>query len=304
MPITIEQLDNDGKENDVTILLGKNLLLKLVPGDSVFFKEKALQDLIKISDLLPSDIFTKIMKEKELSEDISDKLSSGIKTQEDLASLRATDETFDQLIKKTLEKTKQEVADRNDKIRDIERETRLFLAKNFPLYFCRDCVSYLANSSDSLPDSCKFCGRQTEEDQQTFTRFLDARVISYLNGFWLEDYIAKILKSIGWKTWCHGSVMGSSGTYHPIDILAIDPNGRTLVAECKSGAFGTKDIFSFSAQYFDIKSPYGFFFALRERPDSRGKEFMERTPGLCLLDNLEGLPDAEIAERVENSIKA
>lgn len=302
MPITIEQLDNDGRDNDVTILLGKNLLLKFMPGDSVFFKEKGLQDLIKTSDLLSSRMLTRIMKEKELSEEISEQLSRGIKLQEDFADLMK-EELFKKAVQKNLEKIKQEVIKRNIEIKDIERETRFFLAKNFPLYFCRGCISYLANSSDSLPDSCKFCGKDTEEDRQTFTRFLDARIISYLNGFWLEDYIAKILKRMGWKIWCHGSVMGSSGIYHPIDILAISPDGKILVAECKSGGFGTKDIFNFSAQYFDIKNPYGLFFALKEKPDSRGKDYMERTPGLCLLDNLEGLADAVIVERIENALK-
>ena len=66
MSITIEQLDGDGKENNITILIGKNLLLKFTPGDSIFFSEKILQDLIKTPDLLCSDLLTMVMEEKKL----------------------------------------------------------------------------------------------------------------------------------------------------------------------------------------------------------------------------------------------
>lgn len=301
MSLTLEQLDSEGRDSNVTILVGKNLLLKFTPGDSIFESEKSLQELIKTSDLLSSDILLKIMEEKKLSEEISKKLSDGIRFQEEFAKFRG-DEVFQSVIKKNLEKIREEVITKNIKIKNIEKETKFYLAKDYPLYFCRNCVSYLANSTESLPANCKFCGQKTEEDKQIFTRFSDEKIISYLNGFWLEDYIARILRSIGWKTWCHGSVMGSSGISHPVDILAISL-GRVLVGECKSGAFGTKDIFNFAAQYFDIKCSYGFFFALKEKPDSRGKDYMERTPGLCLLDNLENLTDEKIVKKIEEHIK-
>jgi hypothetical protein len=151
-----------------------------------------------------------------------------------------------------------------------------------------------------------------------FVKFVDAKIISYLNGFWLEDYMARILTQLmrlkesiqsegsaqpEWKTWCHGSVMGSSGIYHPIDILAVNSEGQILVAECKSGAFGGRDIFNFAAQYFDVKGLYGFFFALKEIPDPRGRDYMARTPGLCLLDKLEGLKDSQLIERIKEHLR-
>jgi len=302
MAITIQQLDNEGKENNITILIGKNLLLKFIPGNSIFFSEKVLQDLIRTSNLLSSSILLKIIEEKKLSEGVSKNLSDGIKFQESVANLR-NEKTFQPIIQKTLEQTKEEVINANIQIKEIEKQTKFYLAKDYPLYFCRNCISYLANSTESLPENCKFCGTKTEENKQTFTRYLDEKIISYLTGYWFEDYISKILESIGWQTWTHGEVMGSSGTCHSIDILAIGPNGRVLVAECKSGAFGGKDIFNFAAKYFDIKGPYGIFFALKENPDSKGKEYMERVPGLCLLDNLDNLNDQTLVEKIEATLK-
>lgn len=306
MAITFEQLDNDGKNNDITILVGKNLLLKFIPGDSVFFYEKALQDLIKTSDLLSSKILAKIIEENRLSEGISKKLSDGIEFQETFAGFAGNvkGSPIRSLIEATLKSTKEEVVAASNKIRNIEKETKYYLAKDFPLYFCQECNSYLANSIDSLPENCKVCNKKTDEDKPTFTRFIDAKIISYLNGFWLEDYIAKILKRMDWKTWCHGWVMGSSGISHPVDILAINQKKkRILVAECKSGAFEGKDIFNFAAQYFDIKAPYGLFFALKEKSDSREKDYMKRIPGLCLLDGLGGLTDNQLIEKIEQHLK-
>lgn len=302
MSITIEQLDNDGKENNITILIGKNLLLKLTPGDSIFFSEKILQNLIKTQSLLCSDLLTTVMEEKKLSEEIAKGLSDMVGFQETIRKL--INELPTRLgMKGSLKKRKDIIIATSKKIKIIERKEKFSIAKNFPLFFCQNCNSYLANDIDSLPEICKFCNTRTDENSSTFVKFIDAKIISYLNGFWLEDYIAKILTRLGWKTWCHGSVMGSSGIYHPVDILAVNSEGQILVAECKSGAFGGRDIFNFSAQYLDIKGPYGFFFALKEIPDPKGKDYMERTPGLCLLDKLEGLDDDQLTIKIEGHLK-
>lgn len=302
MSITIEQLDNDGKENNITILIGKNLLLKFIPGDSIFFSEKILQDLIKTQSLLCSDLLTTVMEEKKLSEGIAKGLSDMVEFQETIIKL--INELPARLgMKGNLKERKDIIIATSNKIKAIEGKAKFSLAKNFPLFFCQNCNSYLANSIDSLPKVCKFCNTVTDESSSTFVKFIDAKMISYLNGFWLEDYIAKILTQLGWKAWCHGSVMGLSGIYHPIDILAVNSEGQILVAECKSGAFGGRDIFNFTAQYFDIKGPYGFFFALKEIPDPKGRNYMERTPGLCLLDKLEGLDDGQLIKKIEEHLK-
>jgi len=303
MSITIEQLDDDGKENNITILIGKNLLLKFTPGDSIFFSEKALQDLIKTPNLLCSSLLTIVMEEKKLSERIAKKLSDMVELQETI--IKFTNELLDRLgMRENLKKRKDEIITTSNEIKSTEGKVKFSIAKNFPLFFCQKCNSYLANSIDSLPESCKFCNTRTDENSRPiFVKFIDAKIISYLNGFWLEDYMARILTRLGWKTWCHGSVMGSSGIYHPVDILAVNPGGQILVAECKSGAFGGRDIFNFTAQYFDIKGPYGFFFALKEIPDPKGKDYMERTPGLCLLDKLEGLNNDQLIEKIKMHLK-
>lgn len=308
MPITLEQLDDDGKENNITILIGKTILLKFTPGSSVFFSEKQLQNLIKTPDLLCSARLKTVIETKDLSEEIAEKLSEAVKFQE--LVIKSFNEVADRLLMQDhFKKTKQDIIRLGQEIKTAEEKENFHISKTFPLFFCTKCDSYLSNSTDSLLENCKICNTKTDENSPTHVRFIDAKIISYLNGFWLEDYIAKILTQLTqppepkWKAWCHGSVMGSSGVYHPIDVLAVNSEGQILVAECKSGAFGGKDIFNFTAQYFDIKGLYGFFFALKEVPDPKGKDYMMRTPGLCLLDNLEGLSDNQLIEKIKGYLK-
>lgn len=303
MAITLELLDSDGKENDITLLTGKNVLLKFIAEDSVFFSEKGLQGLIKTPNLLNSDFFKKTLRGKELSEELEKELSEAIRFQELVINLGGKRIFPGGYSERKFKKTKDDVISISRDIRKIEKEIKSHLPKNNPLFFCPNCSYYLANSIETLPSSCTFCNKKTEEEKQTFVSYLDKKIISYLNGFWFEDYMAKILETIGWKIWCHGKIMGSSGIYHPVDILAINLRiGRILVGECKSGSFKGKDIFNFAAQYFDIKSSYGLFFALKGRPDSKGKEYMDKTPGLALLDNLDNLNDEEISKKIEESL--
>lgn len=303
MSITIEQLDNEGKENNITILIGKNLVLKFLPGDSIYFHEKKLQDFIRTSDLFTSALLSGAMDEKRLSGEISNNLSEMIKLQEEILKITGGKLQVNDFVE-YLKARKQVIISKGDEIKKLEGQGKISLATNFPLFFCQNCNSYLGNSIDSLTDSCKLCGTEIDPStSSTIVKFLDGKIIGYLDGFWLEDYIARILTQLGWKTWCHGSVMGSSGIYHPIDILAINSEGQILVAECKSGGFGGKDVFNFTAQYFDIKGFYGFFFALRQIPDPKGKNYMQRTPGLCLLDNLAGHNDLKLIETIRCHLK-
>ena len=300
MAITIEQLDDDAKNNDITILVRKDLILKFVPGRSVLDSEEALQKLIKIHNLLSSDILDKTKELVKLSEEISQGLSRSIELQENFAKHKI----FRPIIIKQFEKIKKNITKKGKRVKKLEEEIGLFLAKDYHLHFCPKCKSYQADSPESLPLNCKFCGQKMKWGKPfIFTRFLDTKTTAYLHGLWLEDYIAKLLRVKGWRTWCHGLVMGSSGIYHPIDVLAINPkDGLVLVAECKSGAIKGKDIFNFSAQYLDIKSNYGFCFSLKELSDPRGRDYMKKTPGLYLLDNLEGLSDEEIIKKISEHL--
>jgi len=306
MSIKIEQLDDECRNREITTLVGRNFLLKFIPGKCVLDSHKSLQDLIKTTNLLSSSLIHDIKKIVKLSNDISATsgyLSQSVRLQDWFKKINRKEEApsyFD-----FFDKIKHKIISTGEQISRIEKEIGLYLAKDHNLYFCSKCHTYLTDSPESLPINCRCCDQSTDWGKSNeIVRFLEGDVTNYLDGIWLEDYIAKLFRGMGWKTWCHGETMGSSGIDYPIDILAINlADGRVLVGECKSGGIPAKDIFNFSAQYFDIKSNYGFVFSLKEVLEPRLKEYMNRTPGLCLLDNLENLPDKSIIEKIEKNLR-
>mgnify|MGYP001569847056 CR=1 FL=1 len=302
MAITISQLDNTGKDDDVNILLGRNLLLKFIPERSALDDNKALQDVIKTPDLLKEKGIIDELKEiRIITDDIASKLSDSIKLRELAKNLPSTDYSF---FENEFKKINKKIIGQGSNIDSLKERVVKSLPKFNYLYFCRKCSSYLADSPDALPVDCSFCKEKTNWSQHQLLpiKYLDEKVRNYLGGLWLEDYIGKLLIKEGWKVWCHGYVMGSSGINHQIDILALNSKlDLCLVVECKTGKVYGSDILNFSTRYFDIKSHYGLFFALKNAPTIE-KTFMEKTPGLSLIDNLEGLSDIEIIKKINDGL--
>ncbi len=121
MALTIEQLDDDVKENNVTIIIGKELLLKFTPGRSIFFSERVLQDFIKTPDLLCSNILTAVMEEKVLSEKIDKALSHMVGFQNTIIEL-ISDQPGRLRMKDELKKNKDIIIERSAKIKKIESD--------------------------------------------------------------------------------------------------------------------------------------------------------------------------------------
>lgn len=298
MSLTIEQLDDECKERSISILIGKHFIIKFIPSGSVLDSNETLQTLIKTPDLLTGHTLNQVNETVKYSREIFKKLSDNIEFQEIVVKHHITNfEIFSQI--------KQDIIDLGKKISNLEKAMGLYLAKDHNLYFCSKCNTYLADSPGSLPIICSCCNENTNwGSSNEVLRFLENKVVDYLSGLWFEDYIAKLFERIGWKAWCHGSVMGSSGIDHQIDILAINSDdGRVLISECKSGRIMSKHIFYLSAQYYDINSNYGFLFSLKETPELRLKEYMNRTAGLYLLDKLEGLSDEDILVKLQTDLE-
>lgn len=311
MAITIEQLDGEYIGKDISILVGKNFILKFIPQKSVIDSSESLQKLINTPDLLPDPLNRQVRALVGMSKQITDLLIGSIKTRElyssvNVNSASASDSSgSEKLIKylsNQLEKQKNEIIGKGNAIGKLEKVIGLYLAEDNNLYFCKSCNAYLGDSFESLPDHCLSCHNKTDwSDAKNITtiRFLDNKVLSYLDGLWFEDYIAKLLNKLGWKTWCHGSIMGSSGIAHQVDILAINySDGRVLICECKTAKIIKEYIFDLSAQFYDIKSSYGFLFSLDTVLNDRLTGYMKRTAGLCLLDNLKVNKDEEIIKKI------
>jgi len=59
----------------------------------------------------------------------------------------------------------------------------------------------------------------------------------WMKGVWLEDYISRLLRLMGWRTWTHVYAFGSSGIRHQVDVLG-EKKGFVLLCECKTGRLG------------------------------------------------------------------
>jgi len=115
---------------------------------------------------------------------------------------------------------------------------------------------------------------------------LPTNVFSYLNGFWLEDYTANVLDSMGWTVWSSPTleVYGVSGCPHQIDVLAIK-NGRILIVECKSGEFNQNHLKNMLAKYYDIRCHHALAISIAEmHPDA--KKIIEKNPAIKYCDNI------------------
>jgi len=263
MSLTIEQLDNHLQDQPTVVIIGKNLLLKFTPSKSLLSSNNNLQEIIRIPDLLAAD--------------------NGILTRVD------------------------EIRRLSKDITKITEENRITISETQDLYFCDNCETYLGIHKPSLAPQCNFCGTNTQSVNPTYTHIVKAEVESYLNGIWFEDYMEKIFIQGGWKTWCHGEVMGSSGMGHPVDMLAVhEKTKKVAVAECKSGAEGAtpNKVLAFAARFFDTKSTDGIFFSLKKpnNPDPRVNEYMDRTPGLHLIEGFAGSTDKQILDQIQKRL--
>lgn len=316
MAITIEQLDDEYINGDVSILVGKSFILKFIPQKSAYDSSENLKKFINTPDLLTDPLSSKVRAMVGLSKEISDLLSESIKTREMYSRTNASNlgssssnkpEPLIEYLSNQLKAQKLQIIKKGEAVQKLEKESNLYLAQENNLYFCKSCNAYLADSFESLPEKCSSCGNTTDwSDSNNIVkaRFLDNKVAQYLGGLWFEDYVAKLLARLGWKTWCHGLIMGSSGVHHQVDILAINPaDGRVLVGECKTAKIQKEHIFDLSAQFNDIKSCYGFLFSYDTVLNDRLTEYMKRTAGLHLLDNLKANTDEQMIEKIEKKLE-
>ncbi|RJQ35233.1 hypothetical protein C4568_01275 [Candidatus Parcubacteria bacterium] len=313
MAITIEQLDNRYREKNATIILGENILLKFVPEKSVFDRNDSLRELISTQNFLLGEGPKNIGQMVNLSNRIKKRLEHHIQSQELAGSFLKKDRSgkpdigfFERHIKPDLIAGVKKLEDLSQAVDKLEDSFPRRLGRSAPHYFCDNCIAYIG--TDIAPSKCTICGSAINIHSAVRNlRYLEPDVFDYLGGKWFEDYIGKIFESNGWKVWKHGSVMGTSGEKHPIDVLAANnKTANVLVAECKisQDSFADKDMLAFKARWHEISAAHGFFIVLGndERGELQTKRIFARTPGLCFLSGMGGMTDAQIYEQITSEI--
>lgn len=315
MSINIIPLDSSHDADRPSVLVGKDILVKFKPKPSLLESNKSLYKLINSKDLiLQINKLDKLIELGTLTDHIGRFLSESIRNRDRLHELLGSVEPETGQISQRnqseigwrterLDYYRKTILGNSQKIKEIENDIKVYPAEDHREYFCSDCQAYLGPLDEDLPNQCQGCGAGTTDrlGQSEVIRYLSGEVRDYLQGLWLEDYIAKIFKKIGWKSWTSSMVMGSSGTDHQIDVLAIDTSmGKVTIVECKLGA-EAGDPYKFAAQFSDIQPTFGLFIVIKELMNPAAKSFLAKKPGLKLLE-IGGLTDLKIEEKIKTYV--
>jgi len=174
---------------------------------------------------------------------------------------------------------------REENLKKITKKNKLHIIKPQKDYYC-ECCNGFRSGPDLVPTSipvCNIC--QNKLTKMNISR-IDNDIVSYLTGYWFEDYIANMLNSYGWKAWSSPTltVYGVSGAPHQIDVLAIK-NGRVLVVECKTGEFIPTQVRNFLGKYYDTRCHKALAIAIGSiHPD--GIKIIEKNPAIDYYDNI------------------
>lgn len=181
------------------------------------------------------------------------------------------------------------IESRWQKIEELQNKLGLNLLREDKVSYCTKCNALRSGMGFSLPTSsnlnkveCLKCHNII--NKRKIIKCLPDPIQQYINGGWLEDYIAAKLKKLGWKVWPHIFVYGSSGVKLEIDVLAVK-NGYTLIVECKSGSSSDKELSIFLAKFNDIKTNLALFIST-QKIQNQVKNLVKKNFSFHLYDNI------------------
>lgn len=270
---------NFGKNRTTTIFINPDLLLRIeYRGKRITKKLKNLQNEI-LTNFLFFNSKNSVMLRKILMTDREIKEKLNIEKKE--LKTRDAESDFDDFLRN--------LKQRGDEIKKLQTKLSLDLISEQKEYYCKKCKAFRPGPSLSARKrkkekvKCQLCSNLLKTKN---IKHLKKDIAEYLNGLWLEDYVAMILNSLEWKAWSspHLMVYGSSGAKHQIDVLAVK-DGRILIAECKTGEFNTKQIRDLLAKYYDIRCHHAI--AVTTQPiHPEAKKLIEKNPAITCCEGL------------------
>jgi len=176
---------------------------------------------------------------------------------------------------------------RSEKIDKLQKKLSFDLLRKQKEYYCKKCKAF--RPGPPLSSNIVNCRRCEQLLKGIGVNYLKKDIGKYLNGFWLEECVAKILNSLGWKAWSSPNLMvyGVSGVAHQIDVLAVK-KGLILIVECKTGDFVPRQIKNLFAKYNDIKCHYAIALSMGSiHPE--GKKLIEKNPAIKSCENIKNI---------------
>ncbi len=271
---SIAQTDIRFGDKNITLLIGPDLLLRFQ------YKEQKGNKILK-------RLKEKILKDKKVFSD---------ERQRFIQKLLVADREIRELLNKDKkELNKRDASQFDDFLSNLKRRQvilKTFAKKlNFEVikahkeYFCKKCNGFrsgpdLTQTENPICALCKNLLKKFSINQ------IDTNTVSYLTGYWFEDYIANIFNTLKWKAWSSPTLMihGVSGASHQVDVLAIK-NGRVLIVECKTGEFLPTQVMNFLGKYYDIRCHKALAVAIgRIHPDA--KKIIEKNTAIDYYDSI------------------
>lgn len=296
MAMTLIQLAGIEKE-DFSLLVGKAVLLKFTEQPSPLDRSGSLRRLLSSRDLLlDEEKLGALSSLLEANAELQAALTASIRRRSLIQSTEGIEPKLLDLYKRRLTGYKELVKISSDTIRKIQNELKLYLAQPQDLYFCKKCDAYLGPIDETLPNKCQACQEPAtgKANSTTSFRLIDDGMHNYLQGSWVQDYVARLLRKAGWKIWTECLVMGASGVSHQIDLLAVhEATGRVMIAECKTQAV-SDHAFQLITQFADIQPGFALLISRNPMNECDGKSLIQKKPGLKLIE-LAGKSDAEIS---------
>lgn len=380
MPVTSIPLDSSIQEENVTLLHGRNILIKLIEDQKTQYlmadsavkvflstedmtcKEfrETIQEMVKLDDeieqVLEGKYFPTSMALDYLMRDVlisfedrdlaqathaekrrkkrKKKLSEVESKRADLRK-RITEASINELSKKD-----EEIIEHEKKLKSFNH--KLSILDTLAISRCSKCGNFISEEesthtsthstrSKSKPNpethsdfyfafdrstkrgrlmevrekmKCPTCGKAVTPRNVlnlTLHRLHPSIKKVWERNLWLEQYLSKILKSFGWKTWPHVHVLGSSGIRHEVDVLGVK-DGYVLVCECKTGNVSRQDVFNFWTKTYDIKSHLSILALIQELPEPETRQFVLKNPSVTLLENLGEKTKGQIMSELKSGV--
>ena len=330
MPFSIEWLEPSAKEENVTLVLGRTIILKIVEDveSTALLNDRTVKRLVSIKNLCSDHI--RLLVDRIIAQDqlltspafferiepaYSGKLlelperPSGVKSQyyqeiKDMVNELMFD-LFGKVDNVYLVSKDKELLSMHE---ELGKRTGIGILVPYNILVCPNCNLILSREEFETTKECKMCGKEIrrEEAKRIFIhKVLENIKKVWKSNLWFEAYIAGLLRKLGWRTWVGVHVMGSSGVLHEVDVLAIR-NGTVLVAECKTGKVSRNHVFNFCTKVNDLRAHVSILALIQELPEPETREFVKKNPMIIRLENMGRLQEVHILNDLENrlSVKA
>ena len=328
--VKIEPLDSESMSEDITIIIGRNILLKLLEKDESkqLLSDKLVKKFLSVKDFcndsvssLIEELFTSEITPSSYIKNLLESISNLSRSawDESLKKLDNIQLNSNQLSHFSLSSgatffhsTETPGIDRiqsQDKrlvsVNDtIKEKLGLNLLVPSIVLLCPHCQAELTEDALEKDNKCPFCRKtlSSTEVKQVNIHKIDEKIRSvWRSNLYFEAYMSRLLRTLNWKTWTNVLVMGSSGILHEIDFLGIKA-GTMLIGECKSGKVSRNDVFNFCTKANDVKAHISILALLNELPEPETREFLSKNRGIVTLENIRKNTESQLLEELSRRL--